>query len=217
MAIDHLPMPDTFLSRFDELRFEEYDWLALMAAERVGDGAALRFHLRTDGRQNPISEMWVVRCDRWLDWLLTSRPRAGKAGVELQARHPLLWDYAQPQTSLSFRGQPDSAAELARRLGQVHAKTFAPFTVPGHINGAFDLVTLLSGGHGLLATGPVPLMRRYAEVCAEHGVAATLLREREAPHPEFSNVLGTSKLRALTFGQSYVIGAGWSAERVDDG
>jgi hypothetical protein len=212
-------MLSSFLSRFDELQFEEFGWLTLLGAERAGDGAALSLHLRTDEfHPDRIAETWQVRCARWFDWSLTSRGTTGTAGVELHMEHPLLWDYVEPTTSVSFRGRPASAMEVALNLRDLHARVFAPFTVPSHLNGALDLVSLLSGGSGLLASGPVSLMRRYAEICEAHGLEHTLLPEHPPVHREYGDTPGSaSDVRALTFGHSYVIGAGFTAERLEDG
>jgi hypothetical protein len=209
-------MLKAFLDQFDELRFEEFGWTTMVRAELVGGGAALRFHLRTDDT-DPMTALWEVRCELWRDWCLTTRPGAGIQSVSLDFDHPLLIDYVEERTILAFRGRPVSAPALALALQHAHRATFSPFDVPSHLNRGVDLVRLLEGGFGTLAEGPVSLMRRYSEVCAAHGVEANLLPPRPAWQAAGAgDAKAGQELGALTFGSSYVIGAGFSAVRLPD-
>ncbi len=106
---------------------------------------------------------------------------------------------------------------------QDSAEGWIPF--PRFLNASHPkLPTLLAGGHGLLADGPIPLMEAYAAVLLEHGVRASMLEPRPpqrlevrgGPDPcyETHTLLEEDRdLAVLTLGESFVVAKSFAAMR----
>lgn len=124
--------------------------------------------------------------------------------------HVLLEPWAEPSAHLWFSGTVAEPARVAEALHRRHAELSSGFAgVPLYLNGGYALAELLALRVGELARGPAPLLRAYAEVLRAHGVEPTLR--------EYTSALAdadASALRALTWGDSYVIGAGFRAEQI---
>ena len=117
-------------------------------------------------------------CDDWVDH---DRRRAFKLhcvdtakhemltghadSIWLNGDHPLLWEYNGPSAGLYFSSKPENPYELIGRITVEHDRVFAGWLpVFKYTNGLTDnLITVLSRSHGLIASGPLPLMESYQE------------------------------------------------------
>jgi hypothetical protein len=82
--------------------------------------------------------------------------------------HPLLLSYSEPTYFLHFSSAPASAVAAIGALYLAHREvvgTWRPFE--RFFNHSMDLAVLLSGGHGLLAQGPLRLMQAYQSALAD--------------------------------------------------
>ncbi|MBE2318908.1 hypothetical protein DVA67_023245 [Solirubrobacter sp. CPCC 204708] len=130
-------------------------------------GDALQLYVRLSAWRN---RSWnrTLRCDGAVRWQATSEPFSRAV---LHAEHPGLLPYADERGGLSFNGVPAEPDRLVAALRAAHDETAGP-----HV--AFeegDLAERLAVGYGRLASGPVTLLREYAQVADVHGVATNLI------------------------------------------
>jgi hypothetical protein len=108
----------------------------------------------------------TIRCDGAVRWQATSDPFARAI---LHAEHPGLLPYADERGGLSFNGAVSEPERLEAALRAAHAEAAGH-----HIAFEEGLAERLAVGYGRLATGPVTLLRRYAHVAGDHGIATNL-------------------------------------------
>ena len=178
------------------------------AAGRDRHAGRLRAHRRRAAPARPPrghrgGRSWdrTLRADGVVRWVASSTPfdRA-----TLHADHPGLLPYADEHGGLSFRGAPADPERLAHALRDAHAQAAGPHVAfEDVVNTIFAgrLELLLSLGFGQLANGPVTLLRRYAEVASEHGVATNLI----VTGP------GRAGLSLLELGDSFVVAERFAA------
>jgi hypothetical protein len=170
---------------------EELSALAAVAGmERTGDG--LRVAVRVAGSDGRSWER-TIRADGVVRWVAGSS-RFDRVG--LHAEHPALLPFADDRGTLSFHGHPDDATRLAHALRAAHVEIAERFVAfEDVVNSLVDLETLLAHGYGQLASGPVTLLRRYAEVADTHGVSTRMV----VTGP------GRAGLCLLELGETYVV------------
>jgi hypothetical protein len=149
---------------------EDLDALgAVIGSERTGD--ALRLNVRLAGADKRSWDR-TVRADGVVRWVVSSS-RVHRAA--LHADHPALLPFSDDFGGLSFHGRPDDPARLAHALHAAHAELAGGYIAFEEVvNALLGLERLLEIGYGQLANGPLTLLRRYAEVAAEHGVETRL-------------------------------------------
>jgi hypothetical protein len=163
-----------------------------MSGTRVR-GNALQLYLLLSATAFPRSWRRMVRCDGVVRWQATSDVFSY---ARLFDEHPGLLPFADEVGGLSFRGRPPEPERLARELRAEHA-----VVAGGHIVFEDGLAERLAVGYGRLASGPVTLLRRYADVAGEHGVATNLT----VTGP------GRSGLQLLELGDSFVVAERFTA------
>ncbi len=178
---------------------ERLDAIGTLAGfERTGDG--LRLHVRLAGIEGRSWDR-TLRADGVVRWVASSTPfhRA-----TLHTEHAGLLPYADEHGGLSFRGNAADPERLAHALRDAHVQAAGPHVAfEDVVNTIFAgrLELLLSLGFGQLANGPVTLLRRYAEVASEHGVATNLI----VTGP------GRAGLSLLELGDSFVVAERFAA------
>ena len=178
---------------------EQLDAIGTLAGfERTGDG--LRLHVRLAGIEGRSWDR-TLRADGVVRWVASSTPfdRA-----TLHTEHAGLLPYADEHGGLSFRGNAADPERLAHALREAHVQAAGPHVAfEDVVNTIFAgrLELLLSLGFGQLANGPVTLLRRYAEVASEHGVATNLI----VTGP------GRAGLSLLELGDSFVVAERFAA------
>jgi hypothetical protein len=128
-------------------------------------GDALQLYVKLSAWRN---RSWTrtLRCDGAVRWQTTSDPFSTAV---LHDEHPGLLPYADERGGLSFNGVPAEPDRLVAALRAAHDEAAGP-----HIAFEEGLADRLAIGYGRLASGPVTLLRRYAHVAAENGVATNL-------------------------------------------
>jgi hypothetical protein len=202
---------DELLALFETLEFEEFGRLRLASASWEGGACVLTVDVEP-GTGEGDAQRWRVACARCVDYRLAA-DQDSRAPRLLTPPHALLAPFAEPHAHLYFHGAPADARALAEALHEAHA------ALSDGLRGLDSflcargarLTALLASGAGQLARGPLSRLARYADVARAHGVETSQVAEFR-PHgmPD-----APEELRALVFGASYVVGAGFSAERVE--
>jgi hypothetical protein len=130
-------------------------------------GDALQLYLKLSAWRN---RSWrrTLRCDGAVRWQATGEPFSSAC---VHAEHPALLPYADERGGLSFKGVPAEPQRLVAALRAAHHEA-----ARGHV--AFEddgLAERLAVGYGRLASGPVTLLRRYADIAERSGVATHLV------------------------------------------
>ncbi len=141
------------------------------------DAAYLRIVLEIHGF-NDSHERRAIECHKAVRWQLSDETIYS---FEVHGEHPALLAFADEQADLFFNGKPPDPARLADALRAISASRAGRYldfdatvnTVAG------DLATLLSGGYGKLATGPVKVLRAFQEALERDGVGTSLLTTGE--------------------------------------
>jgi hypothetical protein len=149
-------------------------------------GDALQLYLRLDAWAR---RSWrrTIRCDGVVRWRATGEPFGHAL---LHREHPGLLPFADELGGLSFRGVPAEPERLVHALRAEHAETAGD-----HIAFEEGLAERLALGYGRLASGPVTLLRRYADIAGGHGVETNLTITGP----------GRGGLRLLELGDSFVV------------
>jgi hypothetical protein len=190
---------------------EEDVVIRLLCATWSDASLKLRLAVSIDYSEQRI---WEVRCEDVLTYNLDDQ---GAFSLELTDDHPLLWEHKQPSASAFFKGVPVNADASVGALYQAHEKAVGSWIRFGkHLNNSHGLSWLLSGGHGLLARGPVPLLNVYKETLHLHGVEVDI---RFASPPQMWDgthfrQLQDANAKVLLLSTSYVIGSGWGAQQI---
>src|SRR6201999_255782 len=108
----------------------------------------------------------TIRCDGAVRWRTTNEPFSH---AFVHSEHPGLLPFADDRGGLSFRGVPAEPERLVHALRAAHAETAGD-----HIAFEEGLEERLAVGYGRLASGPVTLLRHYADVAAMYGVETNL-------------------------------------------
>ena len=113
-------------------------------------------------------------------------------------------------------GAPADAYAAIGALYEAHQHAVGDWlSLETHLNTQIGLRKLLSGGNGLLAQGPLPLLTVYKDALSQYGVEV----EIRSPYPPGGNISPPhtqqrlrNETRALLIGGSYVAGIGWTAQ-----
>ncbi len=167
--------PRSDLKRFSNHANDLGDVPALLADEGVqARGTIVGTRVRGDGLQLYLrltawaNRSWrrTIRCDGVVRWRTTNEPFDH---AFLHAEHPGLLPFVDEHGGLSFKGVPREPERLVHALRAEHAEAAGD-----HIAFEDGLEERLAVGYGRLATGPVTLLRRYADVAVGHGVETNL-------------------------------------------
>ena len=129
----------------------------------------------------------TIRCDGYVRWQASGEPFSLAC---LHHEHPGLLPFADESGGLSFNGRPAEPERLEHALRDAHV-----VTAGHHISFEDGLAERLAIGYGRLASGPVTLLRRYADVAFEHGVETNLVVDGP----------GRTDLQLLELGDTFVV------------
>jgi hypothetical protein len=179
---------------------------------RLGAGLELRFEVSTFNLDVKTRSL-QIRCEDVLAYAI--RDEAAPS-LELTSTHPLLWRFAHDSASAFFYGAPADAYAAIGALYEAHRNAVGDWlSLEAHLNGQIGLRKLLSGGNGLLAQGPLPLLAVYKDALSQYGVEV----EIRSSYPPGGNISPPhiqhrlrNETKALLIGDSYITGIGWTAE-----
>lgn len=210
---------EDLLARCSSHEYDEADGtVSLQAFAQTNRGAEMTFDLRFYSLAP--DERWTVRCSDLAGASIRASLEADPY-LSLEPDHQLLWGFRDPIVSVSFRGRVQIPAELACALAEKHAMVVGRWIPFGtFLNGQMPLRELLDGGFGQLGKGPRRLMAEYARILRDFGVETSLVemgypkrwRGEDGRGGTFEQY--PDGLRVLLFGESWVVGAGWTATRI---
>ncbi|MFF2450819.1 hypothetical protein ACFVSW_27720 [Neobacillus sp. NPDC058068] len=127
---------------------------------------------------------------------------------EIFSEHELLWNYNKEWGEIFFNGRTNSTTEVIGELYKTHngnTKGYIPFGE--YLNYRID--TLLDGGFGLFAKGPLNLLDSYRNVLTKYGYKTTVLPLHYRNEQDYR-----TDYRLLVMGNSYVVAKNFSAHKV---
>jgi hypothetical protein len=204
---------DKLLALISEIgQDDDYDTVVRFgSAARSGSGLELRLEVSTFNLEASTRNL-EVRCEDVLAYAIRDEAASSLA---LTSDHPLLWRFTHDSASAFFYGTPPDTYAAMGALYEAHRNAVGDwFSLETHLNDGIELRKLLSGGNGLLAEGPLPLLTVYKDVLSRYGVEVEI-RGPYPPGGTMSPPSVQSRLRsetkALLIGDSYIIGVGWTA------
>jgi hypothetical protein len=110
-----------------------------------------------------------------------------RGGVYYGKDHPLLWPFNSRRVQLYFKRDVDAEftpERLAGALYLTHMEQVGSWiSFDRFLNKSFlSLRDLLSGTHGMLAEGPLPLMEAYHDTLINHGLGANIIDAEPPSH-----------------------------------
>ncbi len=207
-------MLDQLLAVLDAYDFEEDGGLELVGFTLQDKQCTLSLKVWPGGGGD--WQQWEMSCADVRRYQLLSERLVG---FDLTNDHVLLWDYNQPKSQLHLHGKPVDAVLLAWQLQARHQQVtddqmpFAKYLNP-HMSKCDSLVGLLAGGYGLLARGPLPLLKEYEAVLSQHEVGTYYFSGSwEQRENEAAVSADNQNLSVLIVGTSYIIGSDFQAVR----
>ncbi len=143
--------------------------------------------------------------------------KAGRThGATLSRDHALLWPYKEQVSQLHFSGPSASHEGLLWELYEAH-HALTEGLIPRYLNAHF-IRNRLSGGCGVLADGPDPLLREYASVLKRSDLEPFFPYPSKPPLRRDEDrgqwIVEDRDLSALILGESHIIGTSFGAVRV---
>ncbi len=121
--------------------------------------------------------------------------------IDVRNDHPVMWDYSERHENIYFSEAPSNPYEIIGRLFEAHKTVmhdWRPFSK--YLSASSGVLT---GGYGMLASGPVSLMKKYREATAEHlGTYSVFARDP------------TNQYQTVFFDDYYVIAATFTIKEV---
>jgi hypothetical protein len=182
--------------------FEDCGRMRVVSAHWSADRLSVR--LQVDHGTDE-SSAWQLRFTRVLEHLFAD---VYNCGLNIWRReHPAIDQYLQPRAFLHFAAAPIDPHRVAGRLWADHVQVvddWIPFE--RYINRELPLPTLLASGSGLVATGPMFIIKAYEAILESENCKPTM---KELPRAR------AIKSATLTqFGESYVIAEDVVARRL---
>jgi hypothetical protein len=191
------------LLNITRIDFEDYGSLSLTTVELDGDALRLSLHITADEYPD-IHEDWQVLCSAVKEHSLSV---GNHYGLEFFNDNVLLWPHVARRTSLSFHGRAENPLAVVGALYQRHKELVGEW-LPFHrfLNSNVGLLELITGGFGMLAEGPEPLVLAYEDVMRAHGVSASHLDPTKPVYGGGTERLGeNAPAYVLILDDSYVV------------
>jgi hypothetical protein len=150
-------------------------------------------------------ENWEIQCGEVLSYKLSGEYAAF---LDLIDDHPLLWEFKQETASAFFYGVPANIQSAISVLYEVHENFFdSHIPCSRYFHKIWPLSRLLSAGDGLLARGPIELLKQYQARLSAFGTKVSICSSQK-PTRDANNI------KLLWIGNSYIIGKQWSAHKL---
>ena len=196
---------------FETLDFENGGSLVFTGFDRDSQRAVLRFDLHT-GTSGREPEPWTVTCEGVEAFGLSG---GTASGLEVSDDDPALWPHTQPSGSL-FCGPvaPERADSLLGVLYRAHLEAVGEAEDAVPFGRGINAVAAFDGGAGLVARGPLPLLRAYQAALDTHGVETSVVGsfrpERRNAH---ARVPVPDEMQVLLIGDCWVVAESFDVAR----
>jgi hypothetical protein len=169
-------MLEELLAITNPVDFENYGTLLLTRIDWSKDALILSLDISADEYPD-IHRRWQVICSGVREDCLSL---GYSYDLQLSDDHVLLWPHVARRTSTSFYGKCEHPSAVAGALYERHWELAGKW-IPFHrfLNSGVRLTELISGGFGMLAEGPEPLILAYEEVMRQHGFSTSHLDPRK--------------------------------------
>jgi hypothetical protein len=203
---------DKLLALISEIGEDDDEDTIIRFASATRSGAGMELGLEVSTFSLGVKTRRLqIHCEDVLTYAIKD---VAASSLELANSHPLLWRFTHDSASAFFYGAPADAYAAVSALYEKHRQAAGDwFGLETYLNGGIELPELLSGGNGLLAQGPLPLLTVYKNALSQYGVEVEIRNPyppggRMSP-PDVQHRL-RSEAKALLIGGSYIIGVGWT-------
>ena len=198
------------LSEFLEAEQEEESWADFSAIQRVGDDLEILLNV---GFESGRSSAWKVTCGAARDFWLVH-------GIDIRIHaedHPAARQYTDDHVDLFFRGACKDAARVVGKLWHAHRNEVQHWIgFDRYLNVVPSLAGLLSTEYGKLASGPLFLIERYAEVLDQERLSPSIVGGQQAMRVRDGKwVPQTETLYFVQLGPCCVIAERFDSRRLD--
>ena len=201
-------MLEDLVSKISSIEFEESEGCLYIEAMSWQGPSSLSLTLSV-GCGDKAIEYWRVSCN----WVLAHafRNRA-QSTLRLSFDHPVLWPHSMSFKELYFSSTPNDPAAVFGSLIEAHLDLVGSwFPISRFMNHSLSTIKLLSSGNGLLASGPAPVIEKFASVLDVYRV-----RHNSLPLRYGAITYNTErKPRAFLFDDSYVVAHDIEADKQD--
>lgn len=189
----------------ESLATEDPDEQAFLALESASLAESKLTIVLVATREGSPPARWELRCHGVRKHVIRL---GGFDRLEVVHEHPVLWPFTEPHAEVSFYGKPASIDGLVGEIFKAHIRVAdrrTPFRIEPEV---------LEGGFGVLAQGPLALMRAYHEVLARHPMKPALLTLGPPKRWDGARWMPEeSELIALLMDDSYAIAESIDAQR----
>lgn len=201
-------MLDALISVTETGEFEDNGNIHFLSAQDSQDVLLLDFAVNPGDETG--EQRWRIRCSGVRDYRLHFEYIGSIRAV---SEHPVLLPFVEQVTDLCFTGPVPNPLATVGALWECHwhlVGRWLPFE--RFLNTFKGLSELLATSGGQLASGPVSVMKTYADVLTAHGVRSSMLPPRSLKYWVGGQwVTPNHMLHALILESSYVV-----AETFDD-
>ena len=195
-------------------RYNSTDYGSLRLASAESDGDSLRLSIHITGDEYPdIHQDWQVLCSAVKE---DSLSLGDHSALQFLDDHVLLWPHLARRTSTSFYGKAENPLAVIGALYQRHKELVGEW-LPFHrfLNSDIALPDLISGGFGMLAEGPEPLVLAYEDVMRTNGFSTSHLDPTKPVYWGGNEWLGQkAPAFVLILDDSYVVAEQFAASPV---
>ena len=160
------------LSEYLEAQAEDQSWADFAAVQRVGDDLDILLNV---GFESGALSTWKITCGDARDFWMSD-------GIDIRLYaedHPAARQYSDDQVELFFRGACSDASRVVGKLWHAHRNEVQHWiNFDRYLNVVPSLAGLLSGEYGKLASGPLFLVERYAEVLDQERLSPSIVSAR---------------------------------------
>ncbi|MBE2185426.1 MAG: hypothetical protein IAE99_01465 [Rhodothermales bacterium] len=196
---------------FGTMEFEDNGMLRVTGFECQGAEATLRFDLHTGVEQEP-PQPWRVDC-HGLEGFAFSSSLA--YNLDVTDDDPALWPHTQPSAKLYCSVvTPDKADALLGALYRAHVEAVGEADEAIPFGRGLNAVNAFDGGLGLVAEGPLSLLRAYQRSLEVHGVRTSVIGE-QPPHRWDGQqwIRMPAGLQLLVFGDNWIVAESFEIAR----
>ena len=194
-----------------ENEFTESDgWLRIVSADWYAD--TLRIELSIQFNDGAETQLWEISCENvirekilseWADYLF------------IEKTHPLLIEYKEPAVEVAFSKNQLSFFEFFGIVSTACFKHLGEQPISNWLNTNLPEYSICGSEYGILGTFPLPVANELLEALSNKPIHLNFISQCA---PKYWNgkmhVEYPENLEILVIDNSFIIGAGFSAQRV---